>query len=124
MEGDATLSVQIDEHREVAELRWDGATELIRVEAPESDNDAMSTIKDASYSFEDASFSKIIKIMSHQLIIISKCCQIDIYNEVMSNRRYYTVSMLLRVTSMDDGYRREYISRINEKTLPLLCLRQ
>jgi len=35
MEGDATLSVQIVEHRKVAELRWDGATELIRVEGPE-----------------------------------------------------------------------------------------
>ena len=50
MEGDATLSVQIDEHREVAELGWDGAIELIRVEVPESDNDAMSTIKDRQYS--------------------------------------------------------------------------
>ena len=36
MEGDAILSVQIVEHREVAELRWDGATELIRVEGPET----------------------------------------------------------------------------------------
>ena len=35
MESGATLSVQIGEHREVAELRWDGATELIRVEGPE-----------------------------------------------------------------------------------------
>jgi len=44
------LSAQIDEHREVAELGWDGAIELIRVEVPESDNDAMSTIKDRQYS--------------------------------------------------------------------------
>jgi len=35
MEGDAILSVQIDELREVAELRWDGASEIIRVEVPE-----------------------------------------------------------------------------------------
>jgi len=39
------LSAQIDEHREVAELRWDGAIELIRVKLPESDNDAMSKLK-------------------------------------------------------------------------------
>ena len=36
VEGDATLSVQIGELREVAELRWDSATELIQVELPES----------------------------------------------------------------------------------------
>jgi len=35
MKGDATLRVQPCEHREVAELRWDGATELIRVDGPE-----------------------------------------------------------------------------------------
>ena len=35
MERDAILSVQIGEHREVAELRWDGAIEIIRVEFPE-----------------------------------------------------------------------------------------
>jgi len=35
MEGDAIVSVQIGELLEVAELRWDGATELIRVEVPE-----------------------------------------------------------------------------------------
>ena len=35
MEGDAILSVQLLQHREVAELRWDGAIELIRVEGPE-----------------------------------------------------------------------------------------
>jgi len=35
MEGDAILSVQIVEKPEVAELRWNGATELIRVEGPE-----------------------------------------------------------------------------------------
>ena len=29
MESDAILSVQHLQHREVAELRWDGATELI-----------------------------------------------------------------------------------------------
>jgi len=34
-EGDAMLSVQLLQHREVAELRWDGAIELIRVEVPE-----------------------------------------------------------------------------------------
>jgi len=43
MEGDAILSVQSGELREIAELRWDGATELIRVEVPESGNDAMNT---------------------------------------------------------------------------------
>jgi len=35
MESDATLSVQRLQHGEVAELRWDGATEFIRVEDPE-----------------------------------------------------------------------------------------
>jgi len=35
MEGDAILSVQLLQLREVAELRWDGATELIRGEVPE-----------------------------------------------------------------------------------------
>ena len=35
MEGDAILSVHHLQHREVAELRWDGATELIRVKGPE-----------------------------------------------------------------------------------------
>jgi len=35
MEGDAILSVQIEKLRKVAELRWDGAIELIRVEVPE-----------------------------------------------------------------------------------------
>jgi len=35
MEGDAILSVQRGEHREVAEMRWDGATELIRGKPPE-----------------------------------------------------------------------------------------
>ena len=35
MEGDATMSVQIGDLREVAELRWDGASEIIRVEVPE-----------------------------------------------------------------------------------------
>jgi len=34
IEGDAILSVQREEHRET-ELRWDGATELIRVEGPD-----------------------------------------------------------------------------------------
>ena len=37
-EGDATrrrLSVQIHELREVAELRWNGASELIRFEVPD-----------------------------------------------------------------------------------------
>jgi len=33
--GDAILSVQLLQLREVAELRWDGATELILVEVPE-----------------------------------------------------------------------------------------
>ena len=36
MEGDAILRVQRGEFREVAELRWDGASELIRAEGPES----------------------------------------------------------------------------------------
>jgi len=35
MEGNAIPSVQRVELGEVAELRWDGATELIRVELPE-----------------------------------------------------------------------------------------
>jgi len=33
--GDASLIVQVFQHREVAELRWDGASELIQVEVPE-----------------------------------------------------------------------------------------
>jgi len=35
MEGDAILSVQQLQHREAAELRWDGSTELIQVEVPD-----------------------------------------------------------------------------------------
>ena len=35
MEGDMILSVQPCEVREVAELRWDAAIELIRGEVPE-----------------------------------------------------------------------------------------
>ena len=35
IEGDAILRVQIGEDREVAELRWNGAIELIPVEVPE-----------------------------------------------------------------------------------------
>jgi len=35
MEGDVTLSVQHLQHWEVAELRWDGASELIVGEVPE-----------------------------------------------------------------------------------------
>ena len=35
MEIDAILSVQPCEHREVAELRRDGANKLIRIEVPE-----------------------------------------------------------------------------------------
>jgi len=35
VEGDAILSVQRGKLSEVAKLRWDGATELIRVEVPE-----------------------------------------------------------------------------------------
>jgi len=35
VEGDATLSVQQLKLREVVELRWDGATKLIRGEVPE-----------------------------------------------------------------------------------------
>jgi len=50
MEDDAILRVQLLQHREVAELRWDGATELIRVEAPERATMAQWTIEDASYS--------------------------------------------------------------------------
>jgi len=34
-EGDAILIVQNGEHVGVAQLRWDGATELILVEEPE-----------------------------------------------------------------------------------------
>ena len=41
--GDANLSVQREEHREVAELRWDGASELIRREAPVRDNKRLRT---------------------------------------------------------------------------------
>jgi len=58
MEGDMILSVQPFQLSEVAELKWDGAIELIRVEVPEG-NDAMSTIEDALYS-------QIIIIMSNQ----------------------------------------------------------
>jgi len=48
IEGDVTLRVQHLQLREVAELRWDGATELIRVEAPDrATMKAMSTIEDA-----------------------------------------------------------------------------
>jgi len=35
MEDDAILSVQLMQFREVAELRWNGATKLIPVEQPE-----------------------------------------------------------------------------------------
>ena len=35
MESDAILSAQCYDIHEVAELRWDGASELIRVEGPE-----------------------------------------------------------------------------------------
>jgi len=35
MKGDAILTVQRDELSEVAELRWDGAGEIIRVKGPE-----------------------------------------------------------------------------------------
>jgi len=35
MENDAILSVQIGEFRELAELRWNGASENIRIEEPE-----------------------------------------------------------------------------------------
>jgi len=34
-QNDAMPSVQVMQHHEVAELRWDGASELIRVEGPE-----------------------------------------------------------------------------------------
>jgi len=34
MESDVILSVQLLQLREVAELTWDGASELIRVEGP------------------------------------------------------------------------------------------
>jgi len=53
MESDAILSVQHLQHREAAELRWDGASKLIRVEVPDratvkqSDSETMSTIDDA-----------------------------------------------------------------------------
>ena len=35
MASDATLSVQRGEHHEVADLRWDGASKIIRVDGPE-----------------------------------------------------------------------------------------
>jgi len=35
MEADEDLNVQLFQLREVAELRWDGASEIIRVEVPE-----------------------------------------------------------------------------------------
>ena len=35
MKGYETLSVQLLQHSEVAELRWDGAIDLIRVDGPE-----------------------------------------------------------------------------------------
>ena len=34
-----TLSVQMQQSREIAELRWDGASELIRGKVPERDNE-------------------------------------------------------------------------------------
>ena len=37
LEGDAILSVQMGEPCEVAELRWDGTSELIRGEGPEGE---------------------------------------------------------------------------------------
>jgi len=59
MEGDSTLSIQFGELSEVAELKWDGASELIRGKVPESDNDAMRTIEDISYA-------QIITTLSNQ----------------------------------------------------------
>ena len=50
MKGDAILSVHRGDLREVAELWRNGATELIGVELPESDNDAMRIIEFASCS--------------------------------------------------------------------------
>jgi len=47
--GDAILSVQAFQLSEATELRWDGVSEVILVEAPvrESDNEAMRTMEDA-----------------------------------------------------------------------------
>ena len=59
MEGDAILSVQIGQHREVAELRWDGATELIRVQQPE--RATMTQMR----TIEDASYAQIVNRVSH-----------------------------------------------------------
>jgi len=52
MEGDGAVSVQPCEHREVAELRWDGAGELIVGEVPEraTPHERMRTIEYTSYS--------------------------------------------------------------------------
>ena len=65
MEGDAIRSVQSCEHREVAELRGDGAIELIRAKVPEGA--AMRTIEDASYSNRDLKKKSKHKTQFHPL---------------------------------------------------------
>jgi len=59
MEGNAILSVQPLQLSEFAELRWDGATELIRVEVTER-----ATVMQCK--IEDASDPQIIIIISNQ----------------------------------------------------------
>jgi len=67
----ACLIVQPCEHREVTELRWNGASELIRGELAErATNEAMRTIDDAKYS-------QIVTMMSNQML----------YKQIMSNLR-------------------------------------
>ena len=82
IEGDAILIVQVLQHREVAELRWDGASELIRVEAPERATMTHNAHQDASYS----------EILKHNVKseVIKK--EIITQSEIMS-KRYYTVPM-------------------------------
>jgi len=68
LEGDAILSVQIGE-REVAELRWDGAIELIVREVPERRTmTSMRTIEDASYHYNNNVKSDITKNVTSEII--------------------------------------------------------
>ena len=59
MKGDVILSVQHLQHREVAELWWDGSTELIRGEQPER-----------------ATIQQWEQLNMHNTNILSKFCQI------------------------------------------------
>jgi len=62
MEGDAILSVQLLQLREVAELRWHRAREIIRIEVPE--RAAIESIR----PIEDAEYSQIITtVRNHRL---------------------------------------------------------